>query len=539
MSGERPYSERILGSGRGAAATRFLVALAVVVALKSDTLFQPPVWDTAMGLFPAAITLARNGFDVVALLRMPGYLEGGPNAHGLSPVTLMTAVVLRATGGGPSGFALLHLIQYSVVAWALLALFRLARPIFGAPTTALLCLVVLLHPIFSAQAGYLYLEVPLFLCAVSALLAWTEGRLWRAALWAGLAYAIKETGIVVAATLVVATALEKRPREEKSARIARIGLPAMVWAVGTVVVQRIAAAGGHLVPRLHQGLGGMGQYLSRFLLNVPDLIVYLGVFLVAAALTGPEMLRTLRGEPTDPATRPPERRESLVMAYSALLIILFVLLFLVALPVVASFTIVLPRYYVLVLPFLLLWMGVAVKRLAGRRMPLAAGVAFVVLGGLFAINTNGALYPSDIDTEGPGNDPPLTERSNAYRRLLALEREAVHAIETLPADAPVYYGHYEHYLLSYPGLGYVSSPRPNGHDLSMESVTPLITGEPLPPCSYALYNYPWLGGANIRQLIDFAESDPDLSSEVVREFRDGRYVITLVAIQRGDAHCSP
>ena len=208
-----------------------------------------------------------------------------------------------------------------------------------------------------------------------------------------------------------------------------------------------------------------------------------------------------------------------------------------ALPLAAGFTVVLPRYYVMILPFLLLWLGYGVKRLLGRRLDSPAAVCFVLLSAFFALNTNGALYPLDIDTEGPGNDPALTERSNAYRRLLALEMDAIRALEELPEGAPVYYGHYEHYLLKYPGLGYSSGPLSNGHNFSVESLAELIRGEPMPPCVYALFNYPWLGGQKILGLIRFAETTPELSADVVQEFRDGRYVIILARIRRGDADC--
>jgi len=65
----------------------------------------------------------------------------------------------------------------------------------------------------------------------------------------------------------------------------------------------------------------------------------------------------------------------------------------------------------------------------------------------------------------------------------------------------------------------------------------LIGEEPMPPCVYVLFNYPWLGGEKILGLIRFAETTPGLSAEVVREFRDGRYVIILARIQSGDADC--
>ena len=526
--------------GVGVTIAQFLAALTLIVVLKWDSLLQPPVGDTAMGMFPAAITLAENGFDLLELLGMPGYLEGGPNGQSTSPVTLVTALVLMMSGGGSDAFLILHVLHFAVAAWALLALFRLARPVFDRPSTLLLCLCVLLHPVFSTQVGYLYLEVPLFLCTVSALLAWTEQRFWPAVLWGALAYATKETGIIVPATLAFATLLERRPMADKAKRVGQIGVLPVLWTAGVALLSRVAVGRSgdfELIPSLDAVFGGIGQYLVRFLLNVPDLLAYITIFVLMAIVSARPVLRALRREPTPAATRSPEHHELLVVGYSGVLVTFFALLFMVALPVMAGFTIVLPRYYVVILPFLLLWVGYAVKRLDGHRETSAPGVSFALLSILFALNTNGAFYPLDIDTEGRGNDPPLTERSNAYRRLLALELEAIRALEELPQGSPVYYGHYERYLLQYPGLGYASGPLPNGHNLSVESLATLIGGESFPQCVYALFNYPWLGGEKILGLIRFAESTPGLSSEVVREFRDGRYVIILARIRSGDADC--
>ena len=538
---------------------QFLVALLLVLVLKWNTVDQRPVWDTAMGLFPAAITLADNGFDVVELLGMPDYLEGGPNTHSTSPVTLTTALVLKVSGGGGRALVILHLLHFAATGLALVFLFRLARPVFGSLGTFLLCLSVLLHPVFSAQVGFLYMEVPLFLCAVAALHAFANQRFRGAVLWSALAYATKEAGIIVPATLAAATLLENRTLP---ARLRRVGLLLALPALWTVTISLLARLSGGetpgptLVSTFSILFGGFWQYLDRFLFNVPDLLILILVFLATAVFFGTDVVRGLREEPPEengedrgvsegvppnldrmPKMYDQERQARRVLGYSGLIIVLFLLLFFVVLPIGFRYTVILPRYYVVILPFLLMWTGYAAQRLSASRLASPAAVCFAVLCGLFALNGHGVLYPMDIDTEGPGDDPPLTERSNAYRRLQAIQLEAVRFLETLPEGTPVYYGHYEHYLFSYPALGYASAPLSNGHDFFVESLAELIRGESFPPCLYTLFNYPWLGGEKIRGLIRFAAESPDLSSEVVREFRDGRYVIVLVLIRSEDADC--
>lgn len=240
MSGARRFSHIL----EELASAQFLAALTLIFGVKWYALFQPPVWDTAMGLFPAALTLSANGFDLLELLAMPEYLDGGPNTHSMSLVTLITAVVLRVTGGGgPASFVMLHLLHFSVAAYALVVLYRFSKPVFGRVTTPLFCLAVLLFPIFSTQVGYLYVEMPLFLCAVSALHAWTDRRFWPAVLWATAALALKETGIIVPATLVIATLVEDRGARLKVKRMALIMTPPVFLVASASLLTRIAVAG--------------------------------------------------------------------------------------------------------------------------------------------------------------------------------------------------------------------------------------------------------------------------------------------------------
>jgi len=523
---------------------QFLLTFIVILLLKWETISEPPFWDAAMGLFPAAFTLAGNGFDLIGLLQMPAYAAGGPNTHSTSLVTLLTGVVLALFGGGSKGFVILHLLHFGVAAVAIVTLFRFARPVFGPIATGLLCLSVLLYPVFSVQVGSMYMEIPLFLCAVSALLAWVHGRFWLAVMWSTLAIAVKEPGIIVPATLLLAAMLENRNLTTRIKRMFLIAIPPAIWVGLTFILGMIAKSSGADQPSVIESFravfGGFAHflhYLNRFLFNVPDLLVFIVVFLVAAAALSRDIVEALRQEPSDPLSRETDQQARQVLGLSGILISCFLLLFFVVLPVAVHFTIVLPRYYVVILPFLLLWAGYAVQRLVGERCRSPAIACFALLAVIFGLNSDGRFYPSDIDTEGPGNDPPLIERSNSVFRFNSIQREAMEYLETLPEGIPVYYGHYEHYLFSYPELGYASAPFSDGHSLSLETLDDSQGRIKFPPCAYFLYNYPWLGGAYILKLLRYVDSREDLSSEVVRVFTSGRYRITLIRVWSADADC--
>ena len=310
---------------------QFLVALFFILVLKWDVVARPPVWDTAMGLFPAAITLADNGFDVIELLGMPDFFEGGPNTHSTSPVTFATAVVLKVTGGGDRAFVILHLLHFAAAALALVLLFGLARPVFGGLGSFFLCLSVLLYPVFSAQVGFLYMEVPLFLCAVAALHAFADKRFRGAVLWSALAYATKEAGIIVPATLAVATLIENRPLP---VRLKRVGLLALFPVLWTVTIWSLArwsrggSTGPTLVSTFSNAFGGFWHYLDRFLFNVPDLLILIFVFLAAAVFFGRELVRALVDErPDAPLEGGGEDRQARrVLGYGGIMIVFFLLL---------------------------------------------------------------------------------------------------------------------------------------------------------------------------------------------------------------------
>ena len=156
---------------------RVFFAFCIVFALNLSVLTQPPVWDSAASIFPAAIYLSNNNFNFLDLLREPGYASGGPNVHGLTVGTLITAVVFKITGGGTAALVSLHLIHFLMASLALVSFFNLTSVSLGKLNSLLLCFAILIHPVVLTQTRYMYLEIPLLLFTVNAIAYWVEAEI--------------------------------------------------------------------------------------------------------------------------------------------------------------------------------------------------------------------------------------------------------------------------------------------------------------------------------------------------------------------------
>lgn len=536
-------SERVTSAGAGKHGARlglsffaqFLGALALVALLKFPTLHDPPMWDTAMGLFPAAIELSETGFDLRALLGAPGYAFGGPNTHATSIVTFITAAVLSLTPG--HAFTVLHLMHFAVTALALVLLFRLVRPVLGGGAGAGLAGVAFLLPVFFVQAGRLYFEVPLFLCAVGMLGAHVKGRYLASVVWATLGFAVKETGIMLPGTLALLVLLEDGPwRQRLSRAVGAIGPSLVVLAVPVALAFRQMTDGTqtyYLFPPIAQVVGQMGQHLVRFLFRVPDVLLLLVLFLVSFGSQWSRVWRGLRSRAESDAPMGDEDYTIRLEASVALFVLVFLAMFFVVLPLVTNFTLVLPRYYTLVTPFLLIWMTLRVRESNSGRLVipcLAAVLLFSVL------NLGGRIYPPDTNTEGPGNDFALTERSMAYRGLNRIQHDAIRYIVNLPGRDPVFYGHHEHFLTQYPKLGYVDGRLETGRNIWLDRTWRATVAAS--DCVYAVFNYPWLGGAEIRTLVEELGPELGMVHDTARVFRHGRYAVTVHRLQASQGACA-
>jgi hypothetical protein len=238
-----------------------------------------------------------------------------------------------------------------------------------------------------------------------------------------------------------------------------------------------------------EGFASVVYHLRRmawYLIQVPDLLVLM-LFSVPAAI----LLARMRGSGTSH-----RHRAALV---TACLLVSFIGFYL-ALPLAGDFAVV-PRYYVQIIPFVLLSIFAWLEARLGTRKTLV-WAAYLLL--FFLVNANGRLYPSrDV------NDFALQERSGGYEDLLGLQMLGVRSLEAVGDSIPVFYAQPVHYWLSYPFMGYSDGPLPRGHSIRHEERFRRGRLANFPSEFIMLYEHPWLGG-EIIQLVRFrAERDPE------------------------------
>ena len=452
---------------------------ALLLACHWSALDEPPAWDAAMSVFPAAITLAAHHLDYGHLLAQPGYEEGGPNVHALSLVTLVTTLAYRLLGPQPAVvLPILHLLHFAAAALAFAFLCRLAQRLVGSAAGLAVTAVVLLHPLVQAQSRAIYLEVPLLLGAAAAVDAWVRRRPGESLAWAALATLVKPTGAVVGAGLAIATLAAGEQPLRRRLLLAAAYVPG---AILPIVLQLV----------LDPARVSFQQALSISMLyaaQAPDLVLLPAAYLLGVALRRP-------WSATAGAMGADARRVHL--AFAGLVAAFF--LFFRFLALVGSAVPILPRYLLLIVPFAVLGLAALLRPYLPPRV---AAVVLLAVGVCFVVNRRGALYP-----EADNNFATL-ERSLEYEDMLALQLLDQRQLERLPLDLPVFYGKSEHYRLRYPAMGYAQHPLPNGHALDHERPWSAGRLEDFPPAFAVLVEHDWLGGEVGLDVARQAGADP-------------------------------
>jgi hypothetical protein len=474
---------------------------AVILALKASALFEPPVWDSAMGVFPPAIYLYETGFDIRGLLAEPNWWFGGPNVHSLSIFSWFLALVLSITDSAPATFAIVRITTFGLVAGSLVLFTRVLRADgFRAPTILAASAFVLGMPLVLVQVGYLYTETWVMAFGVAAWASWRLGKPGLATALCVLALFVKLTAIAIVLCLAAALIVSRRPKRSR-----RMAL--LAGLILAIVVNRFLPGwlGARVVDHPRWGDAGfLANALVERLAAIPDVTL-----LVSAALLGTIVRMAIL------AVRGPGRIGWLGIdrRRGAHMICLAMPLAFAAGIVHSIFSesIFLPRYVVPIIPFAVASV-LDHARVLGRERLALLGLCIGCVVNL--ANQSGALYRPEHQSFS------IVERSHAYRDFHRLQIDLIESLQRVREDMPVFVSKEIHYMLSSPLMGYAGGPLPQIRPIFL----PPHRGSPLdafPPEFMLVYSNSGHGGEEVLRLTRAAERDPSREVRFRRFDRNG------------------
>lgn len=515
MSDTRDETARTLG-----AASRFLASappvqvgfwFLVVLVVKRASLFEPPVWDSVMGVFPPAVFLYETGFDIVGLLQQPNWWEGGPNVHSLSLLTWVIAAVMKLTGSPVATFAILHLLTFLAIAWSLQLFTRVLSSYGLAAGTVLAAASFLLFmPVVFVQVGYIYTESLVMAASVAAWAYWREERFGLAVAACVIAIFLKLTAIAIAASVfAVALLSARRLGVRRTATFALIPLALFVYRAlpGWLGASQRTAA----------NWGAPEALLQQFVLRmhaVPDL-----QWLLVAGLICPLIYVALciwRDRGFDFLTRADtESRSKLICLAMPGIFVAGVV------AMAYDHRIPLTRYLLPAIPFAIGSILLLAASIRAERVAQALLIGATVFS---MFNHDGRFYSPNY------NSFSVVERSSAYRDFLAVQMQAIRALESKPDAIPAFVGKEVDYMTSDRMMGYVDEPIANTYPIYIPPYQQRSL-EQFPDEFLLLRTNVGHGGMEIGRLVEAAKQSPDYTVKA-QMFKQSGFRAVLYGVRR-------
>jgi hypothetical protein len=495
----------------------------LIVALKWPFFSIPPVWDEAFSIFPAADFLINHGFDYSLLLSQPPYHDGGPTAHALSLLTMVSAFVLKMTGGGTGAWIILHFTQWMMAAAIGTMLTKIYSRLFDEIPAFLLAIASLVYPIMLAQLGGMYIEVPLLFFSLLAFYQYGKDRMWLTSLFLVAACMTKESGVIAVGALTMSALCHTNKTIKKRLEDAFIlALPAVAF-----VLMKASIVDHALLSSTSQKLGDILNILiyrnlsiyNTYIVHIPELIFIVAVSVaVSILLLSLIFYRHIRKGQEIPD----------IVIFNSFFVIIFLLFhFVVYAYLQTSDSHFLSRYFFYAIPSMFFVIYYAIDKIIINTGIKEILLLFII--GLCLINRSGLLYPPI-----PYSSIAMAERSEEYIDGYKVQKEYIELIEKEASkDGPVYVSLPDYFLTHYPVSGYVNKPLPNvyyiGHILKTAG-----SKFKYPDHFLMVYNYPWLGGAQIKGMVQDIAKKKEFSVEVLGKFQKGYFSAYVFEIKNQD-----
>ncbi len=411
--------------GRRALLTAVVVIpLVYALVIDYDALDNPPAWDSAITVSPAALSIVDHDFDIWAVAQLPASPQGGPSTYSTSSYTILLAALIWLFGPA-TAFDSAHVLSLLLVAALTAGTYLLARQRTSARLSALAAITIGLVPLVVQQAADVYLDLPLAVAATFACWAATRRNFWLAAVFVIAGATIKTSGAFLVPLLLAATP-PGISRGRKYAGLAIAGsLAAIPLIAALVTTHRFEHAGSALGNTILLG------FSASTLVVTTDVFIILGAYLLV-------VYGRFRSGSADRVTK-----VGLIAVASFAAVH-------VATVATSGTIIILPRYYIAILPVMVVALLPTEESLAAKRAGAFAGVALVALLGLFSlVNIRGDFYPH------PDHDfYVITERSTRAQTLLDLQMEGTRQL--VATGLPLVVERQLYFQLNYPEMGYVA-----------------------------------------------------------------------------------
>ncbi len=377
--------------------------------------------DSTWSVMAGAEMLAETNFDFMALLKSKGFIYGGPATHATSVVTIGTAIVLWALGPGNPALITLHLLHLAIGASGLWFYFNVSQKLLPLTWAIGSTIAVGLTPIVFTQFGMMYLETPLFTAVMASLWFFSEGRRIETTGFSLLAAAVKASGLAVAVTQVVVGVFERKHIRRTVSAL-----------VGGIAIVILAASQSDLPnPSAFDWTVVIGFWSSHwsFLRATPLTLGLLIAYLAATA----SIWRSRRDRPS-------------LLIWTTTFPLVFVGGHLVG-PLIGQGTNLLPRYWVVAIPAMILTVSFWLTSGQSVLPPVATGGLYL---GVAILGLLGFLLPT-----ANAADFVLAERAPTARHLFLLEKQAIQLMQE--SDATMLVTLDTAFRLTTPAAGYVTA----------------------------------------------------------------------------------
>lgn len=472
---------------RSSVVTQFIAWLLLIFVLKFDSLLAAPVWDTAMGVFPPAIFLYENNFDILSLIQQDGWWEGGPNVHSLSLWTWIIAALIVLTENSTSTFFILHVITFAVNALAISLFVRTLHLIKIQPLLAFLSgLVLLFTPMILVQIGYMYTESLVMALSILVWVSWHHQREGLAVFLVLIAITVKTTGVVIGLALCLVLLLRLISRFSKIRLLYSLIIPVFIYAYNSLYYW---LDGKDIYRAWTTSEIALQDSLNRFE-RAPDISLIIGFGILSITFFSlVQWYRSKKINPTRPLIEYCARDGS--MAIVACYIFGFVL---GVLYMTYQGEITLLRYLAPIIPFA--WISILSFSQIYQLQKVMAGLS-VFLCLFFIYNHNGVFY-------GSSSAFSIVENSHAYKGYVMAQSAMIDEIVKLNDQTPIYVSREIDYMVSHPMMGYLDQQKPNIIGIYKDQYSGMYI-EDFPPEFYVVMTNSNHGGQRLKWAIIKAE----------------------------------